>query len=49
MSVRARSAFAATLALALVGLVAASALTSETALDDWIERALAYVTTLPPK
>lgn len=29
--------------------VAAEALTAETALDDWIDRALAYVTTLPPK
>jgi TfoX/Sxy family transcriptional regulator of competence genes len=30
-------------------IVAASALASETALDEWIERTLAYVTTLPPK
>ena len=30
-------------------LVAAEALTAETALDDWIDRTLAYVTTLPPK
>jgi TfoX/Sxy family transcriptional regulator of competence genes len=29
--------------------VAAAALASETALDDWIDRTLAYVTTLPPK
>jgi TfoX/Sxy family transcriptional regulator of competence genes len=29
--------------------VAASALASETALDEWIDRTLAYVTTLPPK
>jgi TfoX/Sxy family transcriptional regulator of competence genes len=29
--------------------VAAESLTSETALDAWIERTLAYVTTLPPK
>jgi TfoX/Sxy family transcriptional regulator of competence genes len=29
--------------------VAAEALASETALDDWIDRTLAYVTTLPPK
>ena len=29
--------------------VAPEALASETALDDWVDRTLAYVTTLPPK